>query len=774
MTAFPSLSVPRLAPFRRLRPPPPRSPRRRLLRWLVVAALTGLALAGLTVSPLTTRLDNILYDRLVRASERPVDPSILIVGVDERSLRELGAWPWNRARHAQMIDRLTQAGAKAIVYDVLFSQPSQDRAADDALAAAVARSGKVYLPQFLEPPPQDGAPPTLVAPLPAIAQGAAAVGLVHVRFDPDGLVRRMAPFEANGPDLTPDLMTVVHRATKAFDAPDATRGDAPTLLIPFAGPPDRYRQIAFSSVLAGEAPREMIEGRTVFVGLTAPGLGPAFPTPVTPDAASMTGVQLQASVLDGLRGGMMIKPAGLGLRLVFALSLLWLLLAGLLVLPPRTSLLLLIVLLAVAVGASAALFSSAHLWLSPVAPILGMGLVSLVWGWGRLGRVNDLLGHELNRLRAVDPASAAHADAEFESDVVARQALSLGAAITRIDDLRRFSADALFSLPDATLVADAARRVIAANAAAQALLADRGAVLEGGALAEVLNALEPLGRTFPASWPAEGDSGHPIDLHLADGRAFQIQTVYRRDEAGDGAGWIVRLADITPLTAAMRQREQALQLLTHDMRSPQTSILALLATTPGLPPETSERLAAYARRTLALADGFVQLARAEVTQTAMEPVDLCDVAVEAIDELWPQCRQRHIEIRQEGCDGPMMALGDRGVLARALVNLIGNAVKYSPDGSMILVRAATVLDGGRTYVDLSIADQGPGLTVEEAALAFRPFQRFDRPGAEAAGGAGLGLAFVQAAATRHGGGVSCRSTPGEGATFTLRLPEMPV
>jgi hypothetical protein len=93
-----------------------------------------------------------------------------------------------------------------------------------------------------------------------------------------------------------------------------------------------------------------------------------------------------------------------------------------------------------------------------VAAIIGMGLVSLVWGWGRLGRVNDLLGHELDRLRAVDPTGGVHANAEFESDVVARQALSLGAAITRIDDLRRFSADALFSLPDATLVADAERR----------------------------------------------------------------------------------------------------------------------------------------------------------------------------------------------------------------------------------------------------------------------------------------------------------------------------
>jgi CHASE2 domain-containing sensor protein len=167
-----------------------------------------------------------------------------------------------------------------------------------------------------------------------------------VRFDRDGLVRRMAPFEADGSSLAPDLMTVVHRATKPFDAPDATRGEAPTLLIPFAGPPDRYRQVAFSSVLAGEVPRELIAGRTVFVGLTAPGLGPAFPTPVTPDAASMTGVQLQASVLDGLRGGTMIRPAGLAARLAFALSLLWLLLAGLLVLPPRASLLLLAVLLA--------------------------------------------------------------------------------------------------------------------------------------------------------------------------------------------------------------------------------------------------------------------------------------------------------------------------------------------------------------------------------------------------------------------------------------------
>jgi len=116
------------------------SPRRRLLTWLLVATLTSLTLAGLTASPLTTRLDNILYDALQRASSRPVDPSILIVEVDEKSLRDMGAWPWSRTAHARMIDHLTQAGARTIVYDVLFSQPAATPSDDVALANAIALS----------------------------------------------------------------------------------------------------------------------------------------------------------------------------------------------------------------------------------------------------------------------------------------------------------------------------------------------------------------------------------------------------------------------------------------------------------------------------------------------------------------------------------------------------------------------------------------------------------------------------------------------------------
>ena len=713
------------------------------------------------------RLDNVLYDVLARANGRPADASILLVDIDDKSLAQLGAWPWSRDVHAAMVDRLSQSGAKTIVYDVLFSQAG-DPAHDMALGQAVARSGKVYLPEFLI---DEGGetPPRVVGSIPQIAQGAAGTGLAHVRFDEDGVVRRMAPFEANGPKLSPDLMTVVHRATRSPLAKDPTRGVEQTLLIPFAGPPSIYRHVSFASVLAGEVPAGLIQGRTVFVGLTAPGLGPAFPTPVTPDAASMTGVQLQASVLDGLRSGLMIKPAGPLGRVAFTLTLLWLLMIGLLVLPPRANLLLLLGLCLLGLAYSAAMFWLGHVWLSPIATVLGLNIVGLVWGWMQLGRVNDLLSRELARVRSI-VRGRGPAPKDFETDVVARQASSLGEAITRIDDLRRFSADALFSLPDATLVADARGRVIAANAAAQGLFKLAPKPLNGASLADLVNALEPLGRRFELDWPQATDRHEPIDLHLPDGRAYQLQTVFRRDDKGAAAGWIVRLADISILTAAMRQREQALQLLTHDMRSPQTSILALLATTPDVPPELAERITAYAKRTLALADGFVQLARAEVTPVILEPVDLADIAIEAIDEVWPQSVQRKIKIQQVGGETPLLVLGDRGVLARTLVNLLGNALKYSPEGSAITVALSEQPSSAGPTANVAIADQGPGFSREEAATAFRPFQRFERAGSEAAGGVGLGLAFVQAAVARHGGEVSCRSEPGVGAEFTVRLP----
>ena len=211
------------------------------------------------------------------------------------------------------------------------------------------------------------------------------------------------------------------------------------------------------------------------------------------------------------------------------------------------------------------------------------------------------------------------------------------------------------------------------------------------------------------------------------------------------------------------------------MRSPQVSILTLLGA-PGLgaPADLAGRIAGYARRTLALADNFVNLARAEGDQYAIEPLDLGDVLVEAVDDLWPQSSARGIEVVTSGLEGEYVVEADRSLLTRALINLIDNAVKFSPERSRIACSLSPAALAGRPAVACAISDQGPGLSAAQIGSLFQRFRRAASQGGRRVDGVGLGLSFVQAVIERHGGEIACSSAPGEGATFTLTLPLAPV
>jgi signal transduction histidine kinase len=233
------------------------------------------------------------------------------------------------------------------------------------------------------------------------------------------------------------------------------------------------------------------------------------------------------------------------------------------------------------------------------------------------------------------------------------------------------------------------------------------------------------------------------------------------------------LADVTMLLATARQRDQALQLLSHDMRSPLTSILAMIehdAESRGRPDpgkKTFEtRVEANARRALALADGFVQFARAEAAPLNRTLVDLGDVVSEAADQLWPQATRKSVALIQEGDEAPCLVWADASLISRAVCNLLDNAVKFSPAGGRVTISLAAEAPGRPGHRLMSVRDQGPGLSAAQIQSLFEPFQRFsnEEPGA------GLGLAFVRSTILRHGGEVACDSRPGEGAVFMITLP----
>jgi signal transduction histidine kinase len=356
-------------------------------------------------------------------------------------------------------------------------------------------------------------------------------------------------------------------------------------------------------------------------------------------------------------------------------------------------------------------------------------------------------------------------------DEIDREIFLMHDAIRRVRDLRRFVADALHGLPDATLVLGADGQVLLANEEAQSLFrATAAETLAGRDLSALLDAIAVVD---PESSASRGDpawTAPQLEIHTRIGQALELRSTVFRDSAGAFTGWIVRLSDITAMKTAARQREQVMQLLSHDMRSPQVSILALLrARQPDapIPAEQARRIDGYAQHTLALADDFLSLARAEQPHYTIEAVNFADLLIEAIDALWPQSHAKSVTLNAEGCDQDYPVAGDRSLLLRALVNLIDNAIKFSAPNSAVHC-ALSRLEAPDQAV-CTIRDHGRGMSAETRGGLFQPFHRGTQDG-PAVGGVGLGLTFVRTVVLRHHGQIACDSVLGAGTTFTIALP----
>ncbi|NYT64188.1 CHASE2 domain-containing protein [Alcaligenaceae bacterium] len=228
---------------------------------------------------------------------------------------------------------------------------------------------------------------------------------------------------------------------------------------------------------------------------------------------------------------------------------------------------------------------------------------------------------------------------------------------------------------------------------------------------------------------------------------------------------------IGQLRTAQQQREETLQFLSHDMRAPQNSILALtqLQQQPGsqLPePELLRRVDLYAQKTLGLVDGFVQLARAEAAEIRWECMDLVELIALSCDDFWAQARQKNITIVFK--EHPEMAdiNGNPTLLRRACCNLIDNAIKYSPVDTEVTCR---ILRDGADWL-VSIRDQGRGISPRQQKTLFTRFMRASENAPDNPTGVGLGLAFTKAVVTRHEGSIQVVSAEGSGTEFILRFP----
>ena len=737
------------------------------LEWVLLCALSVALAALLALGGYAGRADNLAYDAISRSDARAADPRIVIVAIDNRSIATLGRWPWPRETHARALQALAAAKPRAIVYDVLFLEPGQPPAGDAALARAMATGAPVFLPLLLEAPGPNGAPFAATAPIAPLTKAMAGSGQVVMRPDDDGVVRHVARTERIAGLCWPHLMQAVHDALTRRPAA-CTRADDPAALIPFAGPAGHYPVISFASLAANEVPPEMLRDRIVLVGAAASGLGDHYATPMQSRADLMPGVEINANILAALMQEGMRRPAGAGWILLFALIPLALMWAGFLFLRPRGNLLLAALLLSGIGVTSATLLIHAGLWLRPAPAAIPILLLLPIWGWRRLAAASRYFIDELDRLRQ-EPGVLGTAAAPIASgDRIALQMRLLGQAVGQVRDLKHFIEESHAGLPDATVVMSPGGRIALANARAHDLFESTILRRAEGDADALLSVFRPCiaegGEMFDAIVLRlrEGSiEEQECEIALRDERVLLFRIKTGLDGTGKIAFHIARFADITELRTAARQRDQMIQFLTHDMRTPQASILALLSKPATA--QTAQRIARHARHTLELADNFVHLARAESREYDTAPLDLRDVAIEAADQIWDQAEARGIRIAVEAGETEWLVEGNPALLVRAAANLIGNAVKYSPEGSEIAVTVSA--EGGDAAV--AVRDHGRGMDAEALERLYTRFARFGETGSD---GVGLGLVFVRTVAEAHGGSVRCTSLPDEGSCFVLTLP----
>lgn len=260
------------------------------------------------------------YDLRFKNMRGPItpDPGIAIIAIDDKSIAELGRYPWSRDNYARLLDKLTAAKAKAVMFDVFYPEPENARN-DKLFAAATKRAGNVVLAVVFDFD-KEGRVTTVTRSLPEIEKGAYGVGHINQLPDDDGVIRRIPLLLEQDGRQIPSLGLM--GAMLALGEKEFTPGDFDIALgersIPvdagyrmwlnYTGGPGIYPRYSFTDVVHGRVAESDLSGKVLFLGATALGI---YDMRVTPFHGNTPGVELHATVTDNIVSGRHIHQGGL-------------------------------------------------------------------------------------------------------------------------------------------------------------------------------------------------------------------------------------------------------------------------------------------------------------------------------------------------------------------------------------------------------------------------------------------------------------------------------
>ena len=311
--------------------------------------------------------------------------------------------------------------------------------------------------------------------------------------------------------------------------------------------------------------------------------------------------------------------------------------------------------------------------------------------------------------------------------------------------------------------------VAAASPAAHALLGRRAGTLAGRSVMEAFtdHRAEELVRRALAVGSATGE---------LVGRGTDAPTLLlRARRTPNGDAWVA-LEDVTELRRLQRIRAEFIDNLSHELRTPLTTV-SLLAETlardaAGLPPRVAERIGKIEVETghlVQMVNELLDLAKIESGRQplVLEDLDLRALAAATIERIALFAERQGVHLQLDAAPAIPHVRGDGARLGQALLNLVHNAVKFSPPGGPVTVR----VQAAESEVVVSVEDRGPGIPRSALPRLFERFYKVDRARPRAAGGGtGLGLAIARHVVEAHGGRIWAESEEGSGSTFSFAIP----
>lgn len=745
---------------------------RRLPYHVLIVALVAAALVAVDwLSPFDTRM----YDQLMRMHQREAPEQIVLIAIDGEAERRYPDFVDRRPLAlARLIDRLNQVKPRVIGAYLYFDpRDPRDKEGSEVLRAALSRHGNTIGKAFLAPDPNRSAEEGFAI---AEAVGFRSLGLQLLGIGEDNVIRGSFYAAPLAGAMRPSFaVALLQRAGDVV--PEQRRAQIAALMesprvedfyaFAFLGPAKSIKTISAADVLDGTVHPEAWRDRIVIIGQSEQDHQVNLTTAVSAWAdEGLTVDEFEAQATAALFTGHVFRlmPVWGDSAVVFLLVLGF----GVLIawVPQQHT----VWVAAAAMAVMVLVYLLAYrllFWLPPVALLIAMPTLLGIALAQRFSRAAAQLAAELAVLRREAEAPTPIRGAfDFEHALAA-----VREAISSIRQQREYVHRLIDVQPAAIVVVDAQQRIRLSNALALSWRSDSEAPSSN--LREWLSAVELV---LPADAGTYLGSGSARLLARCGERdvivAFEPLPAGREQRHHDT---MVCVTEVSSLIADQREREAAIDFLSHDLRAPAHALIELCEGAQqdaGLASNTRELLQVaerLSRRMVDMATTYLDFVRSASPEafTRHEPVLLADVLIEAVETSAPEASTKGVKIDVHIDDGePGWVTGDGALLRRAVENLLSNAVRMTPQGGHVQVG----LTRRGAALAISVRDEGPGIAPSRRSQLFQPFGPLARATKGSTRSMGLGLAMVMSVVARHRGTVFVDNRPEGGAEFRIELP----